>query len=171
MLARVFVMAALVTPALAAELALSIAVIAAPCLAIVLLLRRRQSAAGTAEVRARENPFELSEAIRFGLLFGVVTFVAKAAQVYFGNRGLYVAGAVAGLTDVDAITLTMAHLARTEPGNLSLAARTVVIAVLSNTLVKGGMVIFLGSPALRRVMAPAVGVILVAGAVSAFLLL
>ena len=47
---------------------------------------------------AGENPFELREAIRFGLLFGVITFVAKAAKVYLGTAGLYLAGAIAGLT-------------------------------------------------------------------------
>jgi uncharacterized membrane protein (DUF4010 family) len=170
MFVRVLVMAALVTPALAARLALAIAVIALPCLLIALWLLRRQQTAGKANVAARENPFELGAAIRFGLLFGLVTLAARAAQVYLGNAGLYAAGALAGLTDVDAITLSMASLARDDPGSLSVAARTVVIAVLSNTLVKGGMTLFLGAPELRRVMAPAVGVILLAGAVSAFLL-
>jgi len=46
-----------------------------------------------------------------------------------------------------------------------------VIAVLSNTLVKGGMAMFLGSAELRRAMAPAVAVILAAGAAGAFLIL
>ncbi len=170
MFARVVLMVAVVAPSLASQIALAIAVIAVPCLGIALLLRRRQPAAGTASVTAGENPFELGQAIRFGLLFGVVTLAAKAAQVYLGDAGLYLAGAVAGLTDVDAIALSMANLARDDPGSVQVAARAVVIAVLSNTLVKGGMAVFLGAPELRRVMAPAVAVILAAGALGAFLL-
>jgi len=135
------------------------------------VLRRRGQDAETASVAAGENPFELGQAIRFGLAFGVITFVAKAAQVYLGEAGLYLAGAVAGLTDVDAIALSMANLARSDPASASAAARTVVIAVLSNTLVKGGMAMFLGSAELRRAMAPAVAVILAAGTAGAFLLL
>jgi uncharacterized membrane protein (DUF4010 family) len=170
MFVRVLVMAALVTPALAVRLALAVAVIAIPCLVIALWLLRRQQAAAKANVAARENPFVLGAAIRFGLLFGLVTLAARAAQVYLGDAGLYATGALAGLTDVDAITLSMANLAREDPSRLTAAARTVVIAVLSNTLVKGGITVFLGAPEMRRVMAPAVGVVLTAGAVAAFLL-
>ena len=133
----------------------------------MLVLRRRAQGAGTASAAAGENPFELGQAIRFGLAFGVITFVAKAAQVYLGEAGLYLAGAVAGLTDVDAIALSMANLARGDPGLASAATRTVVIAVLSNTVVKGAMATFLGAPELRRAIAPAVAVTLAAGAAGA----
>ena len=94
---------------------------------------------------AGENPFELGQAIKFGLLFGVVMVVAKAAEAYLGETGLYLAGAVAGLTDVDAISLSMANLATANPESLKVAARTIVIAVVSNTLVKTGMAVFLGA--------------------------
>ena len=117
---------------------------------------------------AGENPFELGEAIRFGLLFGVITFAAKAAQVYLGDAGLYLAGAIAGLTDVDAIALSMAQLAPADPANADAAARTIVIAVASNTLFKAGMVAFLGAPGLRRIILGATGVILVAGILAAW---
>ena len=59
------------------------------------------------------------------------------------------------------------------PLAISLAARdrhAVAIAVLSNTLVKGGLAILVGAPELRRLMAPAVAVILAAGVVGAILL-
>jgi uncharacterized membrane protein (DUF4010 family) len=99
---------------------------------------------------ASANPFELGQAIKFGLLFGIVTVVARAAEVYLGETGLYLAGAVAGLTDVDAISLSMASLATADPKNLKIAARTIVIAVLSNTLLKTGMAVFTGATALHR---------------------
>src|SRR5262249_57164739 len=101
------------------------------------LCGRSRLAAGTASVSAGENPFELRQAIEFGLLFGVVTFVAKAAQVYLGKAGLYLAGALAGLTDVDAITLSMANLGAADLASVGPAATTIVIAAVANTLVKG----------------------------------
>jgi len=94
-------------------------------------------------VNAGTNPFEQGEAIKSGLLFGVVTVAAKAAEVYIGEKGLYIAGAMAGLTDVDAISLSMANLATADAESLKVAAHTIVIAVLSNTLVKTGMAVFL----------------------------
>ena len=118
---------------------------------------------------AGANPFELSEAIKFGLLFGIVTVVAKAAQTYFGAAGLYLAGALAGLTDVDAISLSMANLATTNPDSLAVAARTIVIAILANTLVKAGMAVFMGAPPLRRTVLLATVLLLIAGTAGSWL--
>ena len=170
MFLRVVLLVALAAQELAARVAWSLGALGMISLAIVLVLRRRQRPDGRATVSAGANPFELEEAIRFGLLFGVVTFAARAAQVYLGDAGLYLAGAVAGLTDVDAIALSMAQLSAADPGNLVVGARTTVIAVLANTLTKGGMAVFLGAPELRRVMLPVTVVLLGAGVVAALLL-
>ena len=167
---RVVVLVAAVHRGLALQTGIAMAAFGLPSLAICWLLWRRQRSAGTATVSAGENPFELGEAIRLGLLFGVITFVAKAAQVYLGDAGLYLAGAIAGLTDVDAIALSMAQLASSDAASSEPAFRTIVIAVAANTLFKAGMVAFLGAAGLRRIILAATGVILVAAALSAWLL-
>lgn len=167
---RVVLLVAVIAPVLARSLALGIGALGVASLAIVWVLRRQQRSSERASVSAGTNPFELSQAIRFGLLFGVVTFVAKAAQVGLGDAGLYLAGALAGLTDVDAIALSMAQLAQGDPESASAAARTILIAVLANTLVKGGMAVFMGDKALRKVMLPITGALLAVGAGIAFLL-
>jgi uncharacterized membrane protein (DUF4010 family) len=171
MFARVLAMVGVVVPRLVPRLAIPIGVAALPCLLYALWLRRRTEAEGRAEVAAGENPFELGRAIRFGVAFGVIGFVAKAAQVYLGETGLYLAGALAGLTDVDAIALSMANLARDDAASATAAARTIAIAVLSNTAVKGGMAMFMGSAELRRAMALPVAATLAAGGLAAALLL
>jgi uncharacterized membrane protein (DUF4010 family) len=165
MFVRVVVMVGLVNLSLATVLVLPLGLMAATGALISLVLWRRTRSPETGVVTAGANPFELGEAIKFGLLFGVVTVVAKAAEVYLGETGLYLAGAVAGLTDVDAISLSMANLAVADPENLKVAARTVVIAVLSNTLVKAGMAVFLGTPALRRTLLLATLLVLIAAVV------
>ena len=43
--------------------------------------KSKEAPADTSELDAR-NPLELSSAVKFGLLFGLILFVAKAAQVY-----------------------------------------------------------------------------------------
>jgi uncharacterized membrane protein (DUF4010 family) len=143
-------MVGLVNNALARGLAVALGGTAVAGLIVSLILWRRSRSRETGVVATGANPFELSEAIKFGLLFGIVTIVAKAAQVYLGATGLYLAGAVAGLTDVDAISLSMANLAATSPESVKVAERVIVIAVLANTLVKAGMAVFMGTPALRR---------------------
>jgi uncharacterized membrane protein (DUF4010 family) len=167
---RVVLLVGAVDRGLVPRIAIAMLAFGLPSLAICALLWRRQRAPETASVSAGSNPFELGEAIRFGLLFGVIMFVAKAAQVYLGDAGLYLAGAVAGLTDVDAIALSMAQLSLGDAGMADPAARTIVIAVAANTLFKAGMVGFLGDAALRRVILAAAGIILVAAIASALLL-
>ena len=63
----------------------------------------------------------------------------------------------------------MANLAKTNPENLMIAARTIVIAVLSNTLVKAGMAVFMGAPALRRTIMLATLLLLISGTVGSLI--
>ena len=167
MFLRVLAMVFIINPPLGRRLAVGIGLLALLNLGICALLWFRNKTGGQENVKSGSNPFELSEAIRFGLLFGGVTFVAKAAEEYLGDAGLYLAGALAGLTDVDAISLSMANLAKTNPDSLGAAARTILIAVLANTLVKGGMAVFMGAPEMRRRMLPFSLLLLAAGVAAA----
>ena len=166
---RVVIEVGVVNLPLAKDLALGMVIMGVVSLVICYLLWRRGKTTEKAEVESGHNPFELGDAIKFGVLFAVVIFVAKAAQVYFGDTGLYLAGALAGLTDVDAIALSMASLAKQDPSSSSAAARTIVIAVISNTMVKCGMAIWLGAPSMRRTMTPITIALAVSGALAAYL--
>ncbi len=118
-----------------------------------LFLSQRTSEAGNVDFA---NPFELGPAMKFGLLYAVILFVAKAAQVYLGEAGIYLSSVLGGLTDVDAITLSLSQLSRGGADALGLdtAARGIVFACISNTVVKGGMVLAGGSRELRRALLP-----------------
>lgn len=108
------------------------------------------------------NPFELGPALTLGVLYAVMLLIAKAAEVYLGSTGLYISSVIAGLTDVDAIALTLVDLF-SAPGGIGLvtASRAIVLASISNTVVKGGIVFTTGTPALRRALLP--GFILMIG--------
>jgi uncharacterized membrane protein (DUF4010 family) len=107
------------------------------------------------------NPFSLTSAMKFAALFAAVLLIVKLAQAYAPETGLYYVAALAGTTDVDAITLSMAQYARS--GNPQVAAHAITIAVLCNTLVKSGIVLALGAAQLRRSILLATGGILAAG--------
>lgn len=117
------------------------------------------------------NPFELAPAIKFGLLYAIILLVSKAAQTYLGVGGFYLSSFLAGLADVDAITLSVADLTL-KPATITLemAERAIVLAVISNTLVKGGMVLSLGSHVLRRIVWPVFVLMLGTGLLVTFLL-
>jgi uncharacterized membrane protein (DUF4010 family) len=163
MFARIVVIVAVLVPALARAILPWMTALGVASLGIALFLWRREARAEQHSVASGANPFELGSAIRFGLLFGVIALGAHAAQLYFGKTGLYVASALAGLTDVDAITLSMAELVRGGAEQISTAARAIVIAALSNTVAKGVMAASLGSPELRRIMVPATAALLAVG--------
>ena len=166
---RVVIEVGVVNFSLARSLVLGMLLMGAISLVICILLWRRGRSKEKAEVEPSHNPFELGDAIKFGGLYAVVIFVASAAQLYFGDKGLYMAGALAGLTDVDAIALSMANLAQQDPSSSTVAARTIVIAVVSNTMVKCGMAIWLGSSSMRRTMIPITVVLALSGAVATYL--
>ena len=111
-----------------------------------------------------ENPFELGPALRFGLIYAVVLFVARAAQVYFGDVGIYVSSFVSGLVGVDAIALSIVDLLDGGAAlGLVTATRAIVIAAMANTLFKGIFALAVGAPALRRALTPGLLLMLLAG--------
>jgi uncharacterized membrane protein (DUF4010 family) len=114
------------------------------------------------------NPFSLWEASKFGLLFAAVLLAVKLAEHYLPVQSLYLLAAVAGLTDVDAITLSMTELAR-QGSALELVSVAVIIAALSNTLVKCGLVFFIGNHLLRRYILISSSVVVLMGLLSLLL--
>ncbi len=166
---RVVVMTTVISTRLGMRLAIAMGLLCVVSLGASYWLWRRRQAKQRGEVKAGANPFELDQAIKFGLLFGVVVFIAKAASVYLGEAGLYIAAVIAGLTDVDAITLAMADLARSDESRLLVAARAIVLAALANTLVKCSFAAGLGSRELRRLTLPISGLLFVAGLVAVVL--
>ncbi len=118
------------------------------------------------------NPFELGPAIKFGLVYAVVLLVSKAAQVYFGNTGVYISSLVSGLADVDAIALSMVDLVRAQSGGVSMgvASDAIMIAALANTLFKGGFALTTGSSDLRRALLPGMVLLLITGAAAILLM-
>ncbi len=90
------------------------------------------------------NPFELRTALQFAVLFSIILLAAKAAQVYLGEQGLYLASALAGVTQLDAITLTLAHQVGTGL-DVHVAARGLAIAAATNSLFKAGIALTIGS--------------------------
>lgn len=169
MFARVIVEVAALNAALLRVLWLPMAAAALAGLAycVFLYFSQRTDEEGGVVV---SNPFELGPTIKFGLLYAVILLVSRAAQMYLGNAGVYLSSVLAGLADVDAITLSMAELSRAA-GSVSLvtAERAIVLAAMSNTVVKGGLVLTDGSRTLRRAMVPGFVLMLVTGIGVAFL--
>jgi uncharacterized membrane protein (DUF4010 family) len=112
-----------------------------------------------------KNPFELGSALKFGAFFVLILLVSRWASETFGNGGTYATAALAGLSDVDAITLSVANLVRAGELDARVGGRAIVLAASANTIVKGGLAISLcGGPFARRVVAVLAAVLAAGGA-------
>jgi uncharacterized membrane protein (DUF4010 family) len=171
MFVRMVILVAVVHLPLVPPLLLPFGTLAAVTLVLAALFFRRTRAEErqVGEVAVR-NPFSLTAAAKFALLFAVVLLVVKAAQQYFPGQGYYLVAALAGLTDVDAITLSMAALVRDRGTDPVTATGALLVAGLSNTVVKGALLVPLASPALRRRAIAATLLLLAVGFAAAFAL-
>jgi len=114
------------------------------------------------------NPFSLTSAAKFAAFFAVVLVAVKIAQENFPASGVYAVAAVAGLTDVDAITLSMSEFAKS--GAAQVAVTAIVIAALVNTATKCGIAFVFGGPSLGKPLLLATAVTLIAGFATALIL-
>lgn len=165
MFVRVMVISFAVYPALLRDLAVPMSAMALATLAgagILLLRQRSDGTSGKSGEIPVSTPFTLTQAAKFGLLFAVILLVVKIVGDLDFKGGLYVVAGLAGLTDVDAITLSMAQHARS--GATVVATIAIVIASLANTAVKAGMAAALGSADYRRIILAASGLIAVVAA-------
>ena len=161
MFVRVLVEVLVVNRALLPSLALPFGTMAAVSAGAAWWMRRRAVLGAIAQDVPLRNPFSLTSAMKFAAFFALVLLVVKLVQSYAAGRGLYFVAALAGTTDVDAITLSMAEYARS--GSAAVAVQAITIAALANTIIKSGMVLSLGGPALRRPIALAALAVIAAG--------
>jgi uncharacterized membrane protein (DUF4010 family) len=80
----------------------------------------------------------------FGLLYAAILLAVAFAQDRFGNRGLYVVAGLSGLTDVDAITLSIAQLVSLGRLGADDGWRLILTAAPSNLVFKAGVIAVLG---------------------------
>lgn len=171
MFVRVIVLVAVVNRALLTQVLVPFAVMAVVAGGFAAFLYFRGGAKdGTAAKGSLtvQNPFSLTAAAKFAALFAVVLLAVKIVQEHFPPSGLYAVAALAGLTDVDAITLSMSEFAKSsEP---AVAVMAIVIAALTNTIVKCGMAFVIAGAAFGKPLLFATIATLLAGLGTAFIL-
>lgn len=161
MFVRVLVEVAVINPPLLVTVWMPILGICVASLAYCGYLYGVRSIEEREEPQTVRNPFRLVPAITFGVLYAVILVASHWAQTYFGDAGVYLSSVVAGLADVDAITLSMARLHESGDLAATTATRAIVIAAAANTVLKGGIVALTGTAGLRRAVVP--GLLLIVG--------
>jgi uncharacterized membrane protein (DUF4010 family) len=113
------------------------------------------------------SPLRLLTAIQMAVAFQLVLLAIPVVQRSWGARGVLASAAVLGLTDMDALTFSMARLGAQD--NAGLAAKAIAIGILSNTILKLALVLALGTGRFRKAAVP--GLLTLGAAVVAGLLI
>ncbi len=161
---RVLILIAVTGPSVVRVIAPPIAIMAA----VFVVLAFVASLIGPKLARqmpAQKNPTELGGAILFGILYAVVLLGIAAARERLGIRGIYAVSVLSGLTDMDAITLSVTSLAHEGKVSAAEAWRAILAASLANIVFKSGIAAVLGGWRLFFHIAMFFGIACAAGAV------
>lgn len=170
---RMLVVASAFNAALAQALAVPLGAMAATGFAGALILRLAfargaAGAADAAEAPEGENPLALAIALKFAVFLAAVAVGTAYLKQWFGAAGVYAAAAMAGVGDVDAVTISIARMTGADLGPC-VAAGAVVLAVSINSVVKAGIALTVGGARLGLRVGLVYAATLAAGAAALWL--
>ena len=164
MLGRVAVIVFAINQPLFIQLLPPLAFMALPsCLLLGFFLfsdKRHQHRVSLPELR---NPLSLKLAIKFALIYAVIVFLIKAVSEWGHGAGFYPVAFLSGLTDMDAIALSLVHAEQAGNVARTLAVGGILTGALANSLFKTGLGLWLGAPELRGRLLTGMIPMLVAG--------
>ena len=164
LLPRIVVLSALLNGAVATVLG---PMLVAPFLAGAAMVAwwvfRNPYAASPGVADADGSPLRFWSAIRMTVAFQLALMAINLVRTQLGDRGVLASAAVLGLTDMDALTLSMNRLGEM-PGAVPLAARAIAVGVIANTVLKMGVAAALGSSRFVRLAGAGLAVLLLSSA-------
>lgn len=129
----------------------------------VFLFRNIQKEEKESEMPEPKNPAQLKTALVFGLLYGIILFAVAFVNQEFENEALYGVAIISGLTNVDAITLSLSQIMKQGNLEVDLGWRLILMASLSNLFFKGILAAALGTKQLAKWVGVSFGISIVAG--------
>ncbi|HSF55584.1 MAG TPA: MgtC/SapB family protein [Algoriphagus sp.] len=136
----------------------------------IFIFFKRQNQKNTDTEIPLKKPLDLKGALIFGVIYTVILLVVSYANENLGESGTLVSSAIAGFSDIDAITISISKLSGLKL-DLGIASIAIMIAAISNTLVKMGIGIYAGSPALRKNLLIGYGTMFLTTLISLFFLI
>ena len=160
---RVILEIMVVVPRHISEILPPIGIVALVIILISIVLFFKGNKSVNESIPEPKNPAQFKTALIFALLYAIILVVIAYVKDYFGNIGIYAVSILSGLTDMDAITLSLANTIN-DGGILPQQGwRYILVAALANLVFKGGLVIVLGSRKLATIVIPAFVITFVAG--------
>lgn len=130
-----------------------------------LWLRRSRAEPESAKTESDgTSPLRLWTAIRLTIAFQAALMALNFMSAHFGQGGVLVSAAVLGLTDMDALTLSMNRLG-SESDSVQLAAKAIAVGVSANALLKLALTLLLGDARFKRIASVGLFLLLATGVV------
>jgi uncharacterized membrane protein (DUF4010 family) len=108
------------------------------------------------------SPLALKSAFLFAIFMAVILFITKLSQNFFTPETLYLIALVAGLVEVDAITISLATLMFSGVST-AVIMNGIIIASLSNTFSKWFLVSRLGTKKMSIEVGKVLGILILVG--------
>jgi len=104
---------------------------------------------------AVSNPLQIVPALQMAITFQVVLFGVTLVRRWFGNTGLIASGAVLGVADVDALTISMTKNVAAGV-DAHVAAQAIAVGILVNCVMKTVLALAFGTRTFSRWAGPAI---------------
>ncbi|MFZ5548151.1 MAG: MgtC/SapB family protein [Pseudomonadota bacterium] len=167
MFARMAVLVAVAAPALGTGPILIFAAMAVTGAAAGALLTARSVRDGLPELSVG-NPLQLSTALKFAAFLAGVMVAGRFLSERLGDSGVLLTAAVAGLVDVDAITLSIGRMVAEQAVAVPVATLALFTAAAVNQVTKLGLAAYLDGRALALRLLPPFAAIALAGLAVAY---
>ena len=150
---RVIFLAGIINLSLALKVSIPLIVISIAYVGLILYLyfkNKEKIIENSSQEVNFSNPYEITSALQFGLIYAFVVFMVKVLNHYYGSSGLYIASLISGVIDVDAITLSLSSLSKHGSITDIVALKGILIAVISNAFFKAAYVQIFGVSYIAR---------------------
>lgn len=141
---RVLIVAAIVSLPVALKMVIPLVAMASVCFLSAAWLSRVDVPTVVDREQTLRNPFEMKVALQLAGLLAAIMFLAHGLQQWLGDVGLFLLAALSGISDVDAINLTLAGMASNEQTTVAIAANAIIVAAITNTIAKGVLAAVIG---------------------------
>ncbi len=126
------------------------------------VLKKQKSSVGGPHL-SPGNPLDIKNAAFFVLLYVGITFFMYGSREWLGTALTYLSGAIAGIADIDSITISTSKWASVSPDSTAQARAIILLAVMSNSIFKLLVSVFSGAKEIRKPVTIGFGLVLLVG--------
>lgn len=144
MFPRILLYALLLSPTLVKPLLTPLLVMMLVLYVPVILTIVRHQNTSISQPELAQNPLDLKAALILGALLVIIMLLAEWLRHGVGDTGIYLLATLSGITDVDAISLSLLRLSQTDALSISVATTAIVMAASANNLFKAALALGIG---------------------------